>query len=349
MSQGVGVRPPRLVVVLAALLALVTACGSAEPVPLERAAAPSTTETTSAVPTTAPAPTTTAGPPPPAPPPSPVLPPFPAGAGGVLVTPTGVVAPLRGGGPGGWSITTPCGLAVTTGSGQPLGGAHVVLDPGHGGDERGAVGPNGLTEAELNLAVAREAARRLEAAGATVVLTRAGDYQVPLAVRAAIAEQLTPHAFVSIHHNAEPDGPREGPGSETYYQIASADSKRLAGILYEETVAALDRYDVAWVADTDAGAKYRLNSRGGDYYGILRMPAGGTSVLAELAFLSNPAEAELLARPEVQAVEAEAIVRGVLRFLTTDDPGSGFTEPYPRSSPAGPGGGDAGCADPPLD
>ncbi|HEX8581771.1 MAG TPA: hypothetical protein VF640_05570, partial [Acidimicrobiales bacterium] len=66
------------------------------------------------------------------------------------------------------------------------------------------------------------------------------------------------------------------------------------------------------------------------------------------AFLSNPPEADLLARPEVQEAEAAAVARAVGRFLTTDDPGSGFVEPYPRTEPAGPGGGATGCVDPPL-
>jgi hypothetical protein len=105
---------------------------------------------------------------------------------------------------------------------------------------------------------------------------------------------------------------------------------------------------VAWQSDTDAGAKYRLNSRGQDYYGILRRTAGVPAVLTEALFISNPPEAELLARRDVQDAEAAALARAVTRFLVTDDPGSGFVEPYPRVDPAGPGGGGRGCVDPPL-
>jgi hypothetical protein len=114
-------------------------------------------------------------------------------------------------------------------------------------------------------------------------------------------------------------------------------------------VKALAAYQIAWVADTDAGAKYRANDKGGDYYGILRNAAGVTSVLAELAFISNPPEAELLGRPDVQQVEGEALARAILRYLNTKDPGSGFTEPYPRNSPAGGGGGSSNCGDPALE
>jgi len=187
----------------------------------------------------------------------------------------------------------------------------------------------------------------------SVVLTRTGNYAMELAPRAEIARALGAEAFVSIHHNAEPDGPRNGPGTETYYQTvgsSTAESKRLAGLVYEEVVKTLSQYQgIAWMADTDAGAKYRKSATGDDYYGILRRTQGVPAALAELAFISNPPEAELLARPDVEQAEGEAVARGITRFLTTKDPGSGFTEPYPRTEPAGGGGGTTNCVDPPLE
>jgi len=267
-----------------------------------------------------------------------------------LVTPSGIPAAVLG--PtiaGGWTVVSPCGNDVPVGGGTPVVDVHVVIDPGHGGSEPGAVGAGGLTEKELNLLVAEEVAALLEAQGVTTLLTRPADYRITLASRAAIATTVGADAFVSIHHNADPDGPSERPGTETYYQIDDPDSKRLAGLVYEELLTAFSAYDVAWVADTDAGAKYRLNQRGSDYYGILRESAGVPAVLVEAAFLSNPAEEALLATPEFRTAEAEAIARGVLRFLTTDEPGSGFVEPYERVQPAGPGGGADGCQDPALE
>jgi N-acetylmuramoyl-L-alanine amidase len=225
----------------------------------------------------------------------------------------------------------------------------VVLDPGHGGDELGAIGANGLTEKELNLAVARHAGALLEAAGATVVLTRTTDLRMTLATRGELALRLAPRAFVSIHHNAVADGPREGPGTETYAQVDSPEARRLGGLLYEELVSRFDDHPgIPWQGNVDAGAKYRRNSRGGDFYGVLRRTAGVPAVLTEALFLSNPPEADLLARADVQTAEAEAIAAALTRFLTTTDPGSGFTEPVPRSTPAGPGGGATGCVDPLL-
>jgi N-acetylmuramoyl-L-alanine amidase len=265
-----------------------------------------------------------------------------------VVTPNGVVlAVLRTNPDGTYVARAPCGGEVTV-AGTAITGAHVVLDPGHGGEEPGAVGPAGTTEKAVNLAIAQETKRQLEAAGAHVVLTRTADYRITLVSRAAIATSLQPLLFVSIHHNAEPDEMRETPGAETYFQIASPESKRAAGLVWEELVDAFDGYDVSWAADRDAGAKYRPRSGGGDYYGILNRSAGVPAVLSEAAFISNPPEERLLADPEFQQVEARALTEAIVRFATTDDPGSGYVEPYPRTQPAGPGGGAGGCDDPPM-
>lgn len=311
--------------------------------------APSTTAappTTVAAPTTAPVATT--HPPATQAPTTTSTVPSPAGAANVLVTPRGVVVPVTGREGSGYRVTTPCGRSAVVADGTAVTGAIVVLDAGHGGAEPGATSPGGLAEKGINMAVVDHARSALEQAGVNTVRTRTSDYRVTLATRAAIVRGLGPKAFVSIHHNAEPDGPRPGPGSETYYQIASPDSKRLAGLVYEEIVKALAAYQVTWVADADAGAKYRTNVDGEDYYGILRQTKGVAAALAELAFVSNPPEAELLTRPDVLKVEGEALARAILRFLNTSDAGSGYVEPYPRSSPAGGGGGSSNCADPPL-
>ncbi|MDQ1518091.1 MAG: N-acetylmuramoyl-L-alanine amidase [Actinomycetota bacterium] len=259
---------------------------------------------------------------------------------------------------GGWAhVVTPCEnhLWVKVADGRVEPTADIVIDAGHGGPESGAVGQGGLTEAELNLAVARMTVEALAADGVTAALARTGDYRQTLASRVAVATAMHPKAFVSIHHNAEPDGPRAGPGTETYYQtgkdvppVRSAASKRLAGLIYEEVVRALSAYKADWVADTDAGAKYRIGDSGNDYYGVLRLSAAGGVVgsLAELAFISNPSEEALLKRDDVRRAESAAVARGIVRFLRTEDPGSGFVVPYPRTEPAGGGGGTQGCVDP---
>ena len=337
--------------VAAALLAvaLLAACSSGGGPELTRDTGPTTTAGTVAPPV--PEATTTTAPPPEATTTAPPAPTTTAPQASivprVLVSERGVVVPVLERVEEGFRVSTPCGKSTVLRQGTPVEGA-VVLDAGHGGGEPGAVGPGGLAEREVNLAVVNHARDVLQANGVQVVLTRTANYRMTLAARAEVVKALAPRAFVSVHHNAEPDGPRAGPGTETFYQVASPESKRLAGLVYEEVVKALSRYQVAWVADTDAGAKYRRSGSGDDYYGILRRTQGTPAALAELAFVSNPAEEALLARADVQQVEGEAVARGILRFLTTRDPGSGFTEPYPRETPAGPGGGAAGCEDPPL-
>ncbi len=270
----------------------------------------------------------------------------------VVLTPSGVLVPVLAKVAGGALVQTPCAKTAVVARGVPLDGT-VVLDPGHGGaGEPGAEGPTHLLEKDVNWAVTGYARDALEAAGVHVVLTRSGDYLTTLDTRAKVNAAVEPRAFVSIHHNAEPDGPRGGPGTETYYQTvgdSAGESKRLAGLVYEEVVKALSRYPgVAWVADTDAGAKYRKGSGGDDYYAVIRKTHGTPAALAELGFISNPPEEALYRQPAVQKVEGEAVARGILRFLTTADPGSGFVEPYPRTEPAGGGGTGEGCTDPPL-
>jgi N-acetylmuramoyl-L-alanine amidase len=279
------------------------------------------------------------------------LPPPALSAGTKLVTTrTGVVAPVVRINPDGTvAIQTPCENVVNVRGVTDTGPVEILIDPGHGGRENGAEG-HGIPEKTINLAVAKRVVESLTAAGVKALLTRTGDYRVTLTQRANIAHAAQPRALVSVHHNGDSDGPRDGPGTEVFFQHASADSRRLAGLIYEEVVAALRQYQgVEWQADRDAGVKPRLNSSGGDYYAMLRQPAPVVSVLAELLFLSNPPEAALVARDDVQLAEGGAVARGVIRYLRTNDPGSGYVEPYERTQPAGGGGGTSGCVDPPLE
>ena len=288
----------------------------------------------------------------PAPPPAP---PPPVAGPALVMSPTGVPLPVVGQVDGGFQVTTPCENTVTIPAGVPLAGAMVVLDPGHGGSDPGAVGYNALSEAVLNLAVAEGTRRALERAGVSVVVTRAGDHDMTLEARARVGRALRARAFVSVHHNAAADEPLPGPGTDVYHQEASAESRRLAGLVYEEVVAALAVYAVDWVGAPPVGVKYLRGRRGTDYYGVLRRSAGVPAVLTEAAYLSNPAEAALLARDDVQAAESDALARGILRFLHTSDPGSGFVQvdqlpgtPPPRGPGPGPGRAPPACTDPPL-
>ncbi len=269
-----------------------------------------------------------------------------------VVSSAGIVVPVLGREGDGWRVSTPCGRDAVLTAGTPVSKGPVVIDPGHGGYDPGAVGPNGLPESALNLAVSRHAAAALEAAGFPTVLTRNADHGMNLTNRARLAVGLQARAFVSVHHNAAAWAPSAIPGSEAYHQVDSPESKRLAGLVYEEIVAALSAYSVPWVT-SGVGVTWRTRSNGDDWYAMVRQPKGVAAALAELAFISNPAEAELLADPEVQRVEGEAVARGIIRFLTTSDPGSGYVEggqmpPRPRAGPRQGGGGDLECDDPAL-
>jgi N-acetylmuramoyl-L-alanine amidase len=250
-----------------------------------------------------------------------------------------VLLPIAGQREGYFSVLTPCEVRGwvaaadvdvhprATGVPRSLREATIVVDPGHGGVLTGAIGPSGLPEKEPNADIARRLAANLE--GSRVFMTMSGDFNAGLEYRAAIADALSSHVFVSIHNNAEPDVRSEKPGTEIYYQYRSEASKRLAGLLYEEVVGALEPFDADWVADRDAGAKYRLNDQGIDYYGLLRR-AEVPAVLVEALFVSNGSEEALLRRPEVREAIAEALASGLKRFFESRDPGSGFVEPYPR-------------------
>jgi N-acetylmuramoyl-L-alanine amidase len=229
----------------------------------------------------------------------------------------------------------------------------VVLDAGHGGWETGAVGPLGNKESDLNLAVTAHAREALEVAGIPVVSTRTSDYRVPITARAAIVEAVEPKAVVSIHHNAVYAHLQETPGTEIFHQAvgtSAAESRRLAGLLYEEVTEALDSLELSrWAATPWVGAKPRRNAAGDDFYGILRRTQGTPTALLEVGFVSHRAEERLYAQPRVQAAVGQAVSRAVIRFLTTADPGRGYVTPPPLADDRGLGGGSEGCQDPPLE
>ena len=80
--------------------------------------------------------------------------------------------------------------------------AVIVIDPGHGGSESGAVGPDGVQEQDVNLAIARRLATQLK--GSRVYLTRTGRYNAGLRFRAVLASKLGANAFLSMHNNSGP-------------------------------------------------------------------------------------------------------------------------------------------------
>jgi N-acetylmuramoyl-L-alanine amidase len=292
----------------------------------------STTTTTTTVPTT-----TTTEPPPT----------FPEIAR-ALVTPTGVVVSVLEETATGFRVTTPCGNEATVREGTTLGTTQVVIDPGHGGQvDTGAVGANGLMEKHLNLEVSQALEADLIVRGIDVVLTRTADYASRLGVRAGLADRVNADLLISIHHNAPTPGPSPRPGTEVFIQSTSEASRRLGGLVWTRVMAALSDFDIEWTAAPDAGVLSVLSTRGSDAYGMISGPRT-VSVLAEMAYISNPVEAELFATAEYVEAASDALADAVEGFLNTEATGAGYVA-EPRIFNPQPGIGGSLCVDPPLE
>ncbi|RKQ88633.1 N-acetylmuramoyl-L-alanine amidase family protein [Brockia lithotrophica] len=175
----------------------------------------------------------------------------------------------------------------------------IVLDPGHGGMDPGAVG-NGLVEKEVTLVLARlvrEALQRYESV--EILLTREDDVTVSLAERVRMANEVAADVFLSLHVNAFSD-PRPR-GFESYIHSSLADTGRTAQIraaIHQRTAETFLRF-----GSPDRGPKKA------DFTVLreTRMPA----VLTENGFLSNPEDARLLKDDRFLRAVADAHARGV--------------------------------------
>jgi N-acetylmuramoyl-L-alanine amidase len=213
----------------------------------------------------------------------------------------------------------------------------VVVDPGHGGLDPGAVGSGGLLEKDLVLDVSERLATLLEsgAGGESMraILTRTGDHSTGINYRVAMANHASADAVVSVHFNTGPERRSEVPGPEVYHQSDSPSSRRLAGLVYEELLASLGDFEgVEWRVSAFAGAGARLNPDGQDIYALLRnteIPA----VLAEVAVISNPVEEELFNGAAARQAVAQGLHRATTRFIETNDEGSGFRDPLTDRRP----------------
>lgn len=208
----------------------------------------------------------------------------------------------------------------------------VVIDPGHGGSEKiggsspnNAAGPCGLLEKTVTLRVARAARTALRAAGLGVILTRERDVNLGLLARAGVAHEATAAAFVSIHFNGWTD-PRTQ-GTETYHDTLAAEhSRTLARLLHERLVVA-------------TGLKGRGVKQ--ERFGVIRSDRHDPSTaatLAEVSFLTDPAEENRLRDPAYVSRLGEAIAMAVIDALRA----RGLMPPAPaatrgRRVPAGAG------------
>ncbi len=179
---------------------------------------------------------------------------------------------------------------------RTLEGLRVTLDPGHPPD--GTIGPSGLMEDSVTLAVARVAARELEARGAAVSLTRQTSAPLSLEARAVIAEQSPVQLFISLHLNAP--GPGRPPtavfGTQTYWM--NPNGRALAHALLVEVAAALGHP--------------AIGSYQGEY-AVLR-PAWATAALVEGSGIVLPEREAFLRTPEGVAAYANGIVNGIEKW-----------------------------------
>lgn len=253
----------------------------------------------------------------------------------------------------GYLVQTPCGNTAEVATGAPIESVQVVIDPGHGGNNTGAIGPNGLVESHLNLELSRAVLSALADRGIHSATTRTADYGMLLSTRSAFADALGAEALVSIHHNAPTWDSSNIPGTEVFIQSATVqqartDSARLGGLLYEEITMALATFDdIVWSRLSDAGVLRVLQPGGQDLYGMIRRPTV-PSVLVEYGYLSNPSEAELFATDEYIGVAAKATADAIDAYLHSNRPGTGFVQ-EPRVFNLPSNASSDWCTDPPLE
>ncbi|MBI4461217.1 MAG: N-acetylmuramoyl-L-alanine amidase [Acidobacteria bacterium] len=236
--------------------------------------------------------------------------------------------PIRG---GAHSLTRALGLKI----------GRIILDPGHGGHDTGAIGPSGLHEKEVVLDIAQRLGKLLqERLGSEVVYTRQRDVFVPLESRTAQANKSRADLFVSIHLNSSRSP--QARGIETYYLNFTTDQEALEVAARENAVSqekisqlqglvqkiALaekieESREFATHIQTALGENLGDGKRQKPDRGVKKAPfvvligANMPSILAEISFLSNPEEEKRLRTSEHRQKVAEALYAGVVAYAET--------------------------------
>ncbi|MEY3481391.1 MAG: hypothetical protein RIQ71_2166 [Verrucomicrobiota bacterium] len=198
----------------------------------------------------------------------------------------------------------------------------VLLDPGHGGHDRGAANPFG-SEKSYNLAIASEVQRRLREAGLRAELTRATDRFIPLEARPAMARRLGDGTiFVSIHCNAASSYPSAATGFEIFTMTPRGAPNSHDSFLTRRSFSAETGHVFDHASQALAGAIYHamlgrvpLFDRGMKRarFAVLRR-AVTPAVLVECGFVTNPRDARLLNDAKWRARLADSIARGIIEF-----------------------------------
>lgn len=219
----------------------------------------------------------------------------------------------------------------------------IALDPGHGGEDPGAVGRGGSLEKNVVLSIARRLKARLEQqANVRVMLTRDGDYFVPLNVRVQKARKVQADLFVSIHADAfvEPTArgssvfalSEKGASSTAARWLANKENaadligginirsknQHLASVLLDLSTTAQinDSLKLAKSVLSEIGTINRLHKAQVEQAGFAVLKAPDIpSILVETAFISNPEEEARLSDENYQDQMADALMRGIRKYL----------------------------------
>ncbi|PYQ58603.1 MAG: hypothetical protein DMF53_20135 [Acidobacteria bacterium] len=248
-------------------------------------------------------------------------------------------------------------------------GVHtIVIDPGHGGQETGAIGPGGVLEKDLTLELARELAAKLGRLGVQTVLTRTDDTLVKLDDRSAIANQNRADLFISIHLNSSLGAGASG--TETYFLSPQASDPRAASSAATENTApsapatsdaaggagapsAAEQQDVdlilwdlaqsrhlaesqrfATMIQTQLNEALQIKDRGVKQ-APFRVLKGATmpAVLVELGFINNPEEEKKLRDAAYRDQILDALVTAIARYRTSVEGPAAAGAPAPASPP----------------
>jgi N-acetylmuramoyl-L-alanine amidase len=217
----------------------------------------------------------------------------------------------------------------------------IVVDPGHGGHDPGAIGAGGTKEKDVVLQIGLRLAKKLrEELGVDVVMTRSTDVFIELQARTALANQVGADLFVSVHANAALN--RATSGIETYY-LNLAKTEKVAQLAAKENGTTLEKVSLLQAVLFDLMANYKLNDSArladevqkavhrkvsGHYEGVRNLGVkqgpfyvlvGATmpSILVETAFLSNGREEERLKDPAYQELIVAGILEGVRGYMET--------------------------------
>ena len=240
----------------------------------------------------------------------------------------------------------------------------IAVDAGHGGDDPGASGRNGVREKDVVLAIARRLAAEIDAQpGMRAVLTRKGDYFVTLRKRMELAHDASADFFVSIHADAYRDSSAKGAtvyvisdkGASDEAALMLAQRENAADLLGGVSLADKDKMLARVLLDLSQSAALSASTAAGQRL-ITRMSAVGAmrrtqvqrapflvlkspdipSVLVETAYISNPREEAGLRDADHQTELAKALRAGIVDYFTANPPEGSYFAASPAAPPRAP-------------